>query len=262
MLVDGREVDDQLTRRIREVRVLNYLRLPDVCTFTASFPKGQDGQPEPIDQQPFQIGSQLEIRLGAREALTTTSLFKGQIVTLEPTFGAGGVELLVRGLDRSHVLLRSRRVRTFQNQTSSDIVSKVVQEAGFTPDCDASGEPHEFVQQNNESDWDFIWRLADRVGFEFVVEDRIAHFRKPTPEGAIELEWPTVLHSFTPRITAIQQVQQVTLLAQDPMTKQAIDVSVSSPDQIAQIGLDRQTVAAAFGDATAHIATEPVGEPV
>jgi phage protein D len=258
VLVDGQEVDDELARRIREVRVLNYLRLPDVCTFTASFPRGQDGQPEPIDQQPFQIGSQLEIRLGARDALTTTSLFKGQIVTLEPTFGAGGVELLVRGFDRSHVLLRSRKVRTFQNQTSSDIVAKVVQEAGFSADCDSSGEPHDFVQQDNESDWDFIWRLADRVGFEFVVEDRIAHFRKPTLEGAIELEWPTVLHSFSPRVTAIQQVQKVTLLAQDPMTKQAIDVSVSSPDQIASIGVDRQTVAAAFSGATAHIATEPV----
>lgn len=257
VLVDGQEIDEQLSRRIREVRVLNYLRLPDVCTFAASFPKGQQGQPEPIDQQPFQIGSKLEIRLGAREALTTTTLFKGEVVTLEPTFGAGGVELLVRGFDRSHVLLRARRVRTFQNQTSSDIVSKIVQEAGFTPDCDPSGEPHEFVQQDNESDWDFIWRLADRVGFEFVVEDQTAHFRRPTPEGAIELEWPTVLHSFTPRITAIQQVQQVTLLAQDPMTKQAIDVSVSSPDQIAQIGVDRATVAAAFGGAT-HIATEPV----
>ena len=93
VLVDGQEVDEQLGRRIREVRVLNYLRLPDVCTFTTSFPKGEEGQPEPIDQQPFQIGSKLEIRLGAREDLTTTTLFEGEIVTLEPNFGSGGVEL-------------------------------------------------------------------------------------------------------------------------------------------------------------------------
>ena len=221
-------------------------------------PQRPGGQPEPIDQQPFQIGSTLEIRLGAREDLTTTSLFKGEIVTLEPTFGAGGVELLVRGFDRSHVLLRARRVRTFQNQTSSDIVGKIVREAGFSAECDASGEPHEFIQQDNESDWDFIWRLADRVGFEFVVEGQTAHFRKPSPEGAIELEWPTVLHSFSPRVTAVQQVQKVTLLAHDPMTKQAIDVTVSSPDQIAQIGVDREAVAGAFAGGSAHIATEPV----
>ena len=90
------------------------------------------------------------------------------------------------------------------------------------------------------------------------MEGRTAHFRKPSPDGAIDLEWPTVLHSFTPRVTAVQQVQQVTLLAQDPMTNQAINVSASSPNQIAQIGLDRATVASAFGGATAHIASEPV----
>ena len=179
-------------------------------------------------------------------------------MTLEPSFGAGGVELLVRGLDRAHVLLRARKVRTFQNQTSSDIVSKIVQAAGFSADCDPSGEPHEFIQQDNVSDWNFIWQLADRVGFEFVVEDQTAHFRRPSPEGAIELAWPTVLHSFNPRVTAVQQVQEVTLLAQDPKTKQAIDVTVSTPNQVAQIGVDRQTVASAFDGATAHIASEPV----
>ena len=216
VLVDGAQIDEELVRRIREIRVQNYLRLPDMCTFTASFPKGQPGQDEPIDRQPFEIGKKVEIQLGARESLTMTTLFKGEIVTLEPRFGSGGVELLVRGFDHSHVLLRSRRVRTFQNQTSSDIVSKILKEAGFSAECDSSGEPHEFVQQNNETDWDFIWRLADRVGFEFTMEDQIGMFRKPTPEGAIELEWPTGLRSFNPRVTAIQQVQEVTLLAQDP----------------------------------------------
>jgi phage protein D len=258
VLVDGQEIDQDLARRVREVRVLNYLRLPDMCTLTAVFPRGEAGQPEPIDQHPFEIGKELEIKLGARDALTTTTLFKGQIVTLEPNFGSGGVELLVRGFDRSHVLQRARNRRTFQNQTSSDIVTKIVQEAGFQADCDSSGEPHEFMQQDNESDWDFIWRLAERIGFEFVVEDQTAHFRKPDPDGAIELAWPTTLRSFHPRVTAIQQVKEVTLLAQDPKTKQAIDVTASSPNQIAQIGIDRATVAAAFDGATSHIATEPV----
>jgi uncharacterized protein involved in type VI secretion and phage assembly len=56
----------------------------------------------------------------------------------------------------------------------------------------------------------------------------------------------------------VQQVQQVTLRAQDPKANQAINVSVSSPDQVAQIGVSRGTVVSAFDGATAHIATEPV----
>lgn len=259
IIVDGADVGDQLARRIREVRVLNYLRLPDMCTLSAAFPKGIHGQREPIDEHPFDIGKTLEIRLGAREALTTSTLFEGEIVSLEVNFGPGSVELTVRGFDRSHVLLRSRKVRTFQNQTSSDIVEKIVKEAGFEAQTDPSGDPHAFLQQDNETDWDFVWRLAERVGFEFVVQGKTAHFRKQKPEDApVELEWPKTLRSFSPRMTAIQQVKEVTLGAHDPKTKQPIAVTVSSPQQITRIGVDRETVQKAFDGATVHIATEPV----
>jgi uncharacterized protein involved in type VI secretion and phage assembly len=258
ILADGSEIPEDLVKSIREVKIQSYLRLPDMCTLVAAYPKGQPGTDQPIDSHPFDIGKQLEVRLGAKDALTTTTLFKGQIVSLELNFGAGGVELLVRGFDRSHVLLRSRKVRTFQNQTSSDIVEKLVQEAGFEADCDASGEPHEFMQQDNETDWDFIWRLAERVGFEFVIEGTTAHFRKPQADDPVSLEWPTSLRSFSPRVTATQQVQQVTLSTHDPTTKQAIDVTASTPQQVAQIGVDRATIAGAFDGGEVHIATEPV----
>jgi phage protein D len=256
--VDGEEIDHDLATRVHEVRIQSALRLPDVCTLRASFPKGHDGQGEPIDQHPFDIGKQIEIRLGERDGLRTTTLFKGQIVSLEPHFGAGDVQLLVRGFDRSHNLLRSRRVRTFQNQTSGDIVAKIVREAGLSAKCDPSGEVHDFMQQDNETDWHFIWRLADRIGFEFVVLDQTAYFRKPAPDHPVDLEWPIALRSFTSRLTAVQQVQQVSLLAHDPKTKQVIDVTASNSRPIAQIGVERDSVASAFGDATLHVATEPV----
>jgi phage protein D len=259
ILVDGSEIDQEVSKTVREVKVLNYLRLPDMCTVVVGFQKGEEGKPQPVDTEPFEIGKQIEIQLGSREDLTTKSLFKGQIVSLELNFGSGGVELLVRGYDRSHTLIRSRKVRTFQNQTSSDIVEKIVQEAGFEAKTDSSGDPHDFMQQDNETDWDFIWRLAERVGFEFVVEDKTAHFRKQSPDDPVELEWPTTLRSFSPRVTATQQVSEVTLAAQDPKTKQAISVKASSPTQIAQIGLARDQVANALNDhASIHIATEPV----
>ncbi len=254
--VDGETLEEKMSKRIREVRLLNYLRLPDVCTLAATFPRGT---PQPLDEHPFAIGGRLEIKLGAREELTTTTLFKGDIVSLDVDFGPGSIELLVRGLDRSHVLQRSRRTRTFQNQTASDIVEKILREAGFDARTDSSGDPYEFVQQDNETDWDFIWRLAERIGFEFVLEDGTAHFRRQdADQPGVELEWPTTLHSFSPRVTAIQQVAQVTLAAQDPKAKQTIDANVSTPDQITRIGIDRETIKNAFDGASVHIASEPV----
>lgn len=258
IIVNGSAIDPTLAKQIREIKVLSYLRLPDMCTFSVGYERGKPGEDQPIDSNPFDIGATLEVKLGGADDLTTTSLFKGQIVSLELNFGAGGVELLCRGFDRSHVLLRSRNAQTFQNMTSSDIVSKLVSDAGFSPDCDDSGDPHDFMQQDNETDWDFIWRLAERVGFEFVVEDQTAHFRKPVADDPVALEWPTTLRSFSPRVTATQQVKQVSLSTQDPKTKQAIVVQAASANQLASIGVDRDTVANAFSTADMHIATEPV----
>lgn len=253
VLVDGQDLAQEHKDRIKEIRVVDYLQLPDVCTVRMTYPRGQG-----VDSMPFGIGKQIEVRLGAREKLAPETLFKGQILTLEPEFGAGGCSVTVRAYDRSHVLNRARKARSFQNQTASDIVAKIVKEAGLDPQCDPSGEPHDYVQQVNETDWDFIWRLAERIGFEFVVDDKIARFRKPTAEGDVALEWPKTLRSFRPRVTAVQQVQEVTLLAQDPKTKQAIEGTASQPNQIAQIGIDRHAVAGAFDAAAVHVATEPV----
>jgi phage protein D len=253
VLVDGQDLAQEHKDRIKEIRVANYLRLPDVCTLHITYPRG-----EGIDSMPFGVGKELEVRLGARQALAPVTLFQGQAVTVECEFGAGGCSALVRAYDRAHLLHRSRAARTFQNQTASDIVAKVVRDAGLTPKCDASGEPHDFIQQDNETDWDFMWRLADRIGFEVVAKGTVVHFRRPAAEAVTELEWPKTLRSFSPRVTAVQQVKEVTLLAHDPKTKQPIEVRAASPNQIAQIGVDRASVAGAFDGATVHVATEPV----
>jgi uncharacterized protein involved in type VI secretion and phage assembly len=253
ILVDGGELSQAHRDRIKEIRVVDHLRLPDVCTVSVTFPKA-DG----IDTQPFGIGKQIEVRLGALEQQAPETLFKGDVVSLDPVFGAGGCALTVRAYDRAHLLHRSRKVRTFQNQTATDIVKKVVSENGLSFEGESSGEPHEFIQQDNETDWDFIWRLAERCGFEFVVDDQKAYFRKPGRAGTVELEWPVSLTSFRPRMTAVQQVASVSVFAQDPKTKQAIEAEASQPEQIAQIGIDREQVAGAFEESTMHVATEPV----
>jgi phage protein D/phage baseplate assembly protein gpV len=253
VLVDGGELSQEHRDRIKEIRVVDHLRLPDVCTVNVTFPKA-DG----IDSQPFVIGKKLEVRLGAREQEAPQTLFKGDVVSLEPVFGAGGCALTVNAYDRAHLLHRSRKVRVFQNQTATDIVKKVVSENGLTFEGEPSGDPHDFIQQDNETDWDFIWRLAERCGFEFVVEDQKAYFRKPGRAGAVELEWPVNLTSFRPRMTSVQQVASVNVYAHDPKTKQAIVGTATQPDQIAQIGIDRQQVADAFSEATMNVATEPV----
>jgi phage protein D len=254
LLVDGQDIAQEQKDRVTEIRVVDHLRLPDACTIRVTYPRG-DG----VDTMPFAIGKAIEVRLGAAAALAPVTLFKGLVITIEVEFGAGGCAAVIRAYDRSHQLHRARHTRTFQNQTSSDIVQRLVSAEGLSAQCEASGEPHEHIHQDNESDWDFIWRLADRIGFEFVVDDETAYFRAPKTDGGVALEWPTTLRSFRPRLTAVQQVQSVTLSVQDPKTAQAIESVADTPNQIAKIGVERETIAGALnGEAAVHISTEPV----
>jgi phage protein D len=255
ILVDGGELTQEQRDRIKEIRVVNALRLPDVCTISITYPKA-DG----IDSHPFSIGGNLEVRLGAREAQATDVLFKGDIVTLEASFGSGAVGLLVRAFDRAHLLHRSRRVRTFQNQTATDIVQSIAKEHGLSFEGEASGPVYEFMMQDNITDWEFFWQLAERAGFECLVEDGTLKFRHPGGGGSVELEWPKTLISFNPRVTAVQQVKSVSIATHDPKTKQKLENTTNwNPSmQVAQIGYKRPDVADKFADANVHIATEPV----
>jgi phage protein D len=252
--VNGASIDPQLAATTKEIRIVDSLRLPDTCTFGVLFKDLEE-----IDEHPFEVGAPLEVRLGATEDLSASPLFKGEIVTLEAEFRSGSMQLTVRAYDRSHRLMRSRHTRTFQNMTASDIVTKVLKKAGFTPTCEASGAVHEFVQQTNENDWDFIWRLADRIGFELLCDGEKAKFGRPdTAPQPVELIWGETLRTFSPRVTAVQQVEEVTVHAHDPKTKKTLEGRASSPNQVARIGIDRGGVAKAFGEAKMHVATEPV----
>jgi phage protein D/phage baseplate assembly protein gpV len=258
-LVDGQAIKQELADRVHEIKVEDSVGLPNVCTVQMGFPRPPTATaPHEIDKQPFKIGSKLVVKLGARESRRAATIFDGEVLTLEPEFGAGGVRLQVRAYDRTHRLHRSRHTKTWQNKTASDIIKEILQEHELNADCAASGAPFKFMQQSNETDWDFIWRLAERIGFELLVEGSMVKCRKPGTGEKVELTWSDPLHTFQPRVTAVQQVDAVTLAAFDPATKQTFESNKTAPNQIASIGVKRDDVKKPFGEHTTHIATAPV----
>ena len=48
--------------------------------------------------------------------------------------------------------------------------------------------PYRFVQQNNETDWEFLWRLARLHDFEVLVLDKTLHFRRAGQTSPMALE--------------------------------------------------------------------------
>lgn len=242
--VNGRELDDALAARILEVRAEDHLMLPDMFLIRIS-----DPGLEHMDDNPFTIGSRVTVSFGGVDGKALEPVVEGEVTALEPDFGREGATIAARGLDVSHRLNRSPRTMTYQNSSIGDIVKKVAARASVQTDrVDDAGGVQDFVQQTNETDWQFIQRLADRVGNEAVVCGSKLSFRSAgTAVGeAVELTWGQNLLSFTPRVTGVRQVEEVLVRGWDPSAKRAIESTAKGPTPASRNGVKRDDVVRAM----------------
>jgi phage protein D len=250
VLLDGAALDPKWRNLTTEVRVRDTLALPDSAVVRLNDPKGEN-----MDTHPFQLGKQLEIKTAGTGQMATASIFKGQIVALEPEFTKSGAVIAIRALDRGHTLQRVRKVRTFQQMSASDMVGKIAREAGLQADVTTTSVVHEFFQQSAETDWDFVARLARAHDFRFFVEDRTLHFEPQGENGSeVNLKWQESLITFRPRMSGVQQQQTINTRAWDPKNKQVLSGTASNPQTTTRAGVERRKVSSDVGGGTTMIA--------
>ena len=258
VLLNGAEAKPELMDALGEIKVVDSLMLPDTCDLTMFINSYvHDQAVEDVDNQPFKVGTALVIKAGSIEdRAPTKTVFDGEVAAVDADFGHGGITLGIRAYDRGHRLMRNRKVRVFKKQTSSDVVKAIGGQNGFRVQVDSSGDVHDWIQQDNETDWDFIWRLARAINFWVLVEGQTLKFvqaGKNASRTTIPLEWPATIAAFHPRVTGIQQVQTVTAKAWDPKQKTAISSQSRAPTQSASIGLQRSKVSRDLGGGAIHI---------
>jgi phage protein D len=256
--VDGQALDPATVAQLLEVRVDQHLRLPDRAGIRLA-----DPHLELVDSDALVLGADVEVSLASATGDLVT-VFQGQLVALEPEFCEDEAVLTLRAYDRSHTLNRTRRTDTFQEQSYSDIATAVAQRNGLsTGTVDATDGQIAFVQQSNETDWAFLWRLADAVGHEVRVSGRTLDFRKASragqSEASLTLVWGEGLRDFRPRATGMQQVDSVEVHAWDPIQAQAIVATAQPQTAGTAIGLSRDDSSSAVGGGTLVIADQPVG---
>ena len=240
----------------------NYLRLPDVCTITHHLSQGPRAIDDrsPFDDRQAARGPARRARgAGHRDPVQGRDRHARADVRRRRRRADSSAPTTARTCCTARA--RCARSRTRPRATSSRRSSR---RPASAPSATSSGEPHEFMQQDNETDWDFIWRLAERIGFEFVVEDQIGVLPQAgAPRARSSSSGPTTLRSFSPRVTAVQQVQEVTSARAGPQDQAGDRGDRARPrSQIAQIGVDRETVAEAFAerhDAHRHRAGQEPG---
>src|SRR5207302_2277875 len=120
----------------------------------------------------------LAVSMPPAGSATMTEVFNGEItdVALEPG-NASTYELVVGALDKSHRLGIANTIKTYANQTYSDIVSTVASATGLTADVESGLATMPYVLQTT-SDYQFLWDIALRTGCEWWVDAGTLHFKK------------------------------------------------------------------------------------
>lgn len=241
----------ELIKDLLQITVEESLHLPAIFTLVVHnsyIPTNQErAEYQPWhNQKYFQIGG--KIKLGFISSITQDdhfkkefdeSLIEGEITAIEVNFNEKSeAPIIVRGYDISHRLQRGRYNRSFLNETDSDIVKKIAREVGIKADknVEESGEPYEYVFQENQTNMEFLRERAARIGFELFIQGQELYFRKPRSQDTLELKWLIDLSNFNTRITSAEQVSAVEVRSWDYTQKKLISSTANSEKIITETG--------------------------
>lgn len=177
-----------------------------------------------LDLLPF--GAEVSIAMGYRDARSMPVMATGLITEITTNFPESGLpELSVAGYDHGFPLTVGKNARTWTKARDSDAAQEIASFHNLAADIQRTEEQHPQIEQNQESDFEFLKKLAERNHFElYVDETRTLHFRKPndTATAVVRLAWGEGLLSFKPEANLAGQVSRVEVYGWDPKKKQKI----------------------------------------
>lgn len=254
------QASKDVMNQILDCTVDNTIHLPDVCTLRL-----HDAGFHWLDQDTFKSGTEIEIFGGDEGATDLRSIFHGEVTALEMDLAAHGVPTLsVRCYDLSHRLQRGHHNRSYVQMTDTDIVRKIGDEMEFQVTADNTSQVHDWVFQNNQTNWEFLTERAARNGFRLYIENK-THLMfkkvKDDGDGTVALEWGKNLRSFRPRLSAAPQVSEVIVRGWDPKQKQTLIGRGVTPRGLPQVQADMRggrVAENAFGKARKIVVDRPV----
>lgn len=239
--IDDQDAPKNLMEDILQIVVEESLHMPGMFTLVIQndYQSGRSEKPWRYKDL-LQIGKR--VKIGFSASTTDAKDFKqkhegelieGEITAIETHFSERSqAPIIVRGYDTCHRLHRGQHNRSFQNMTDSDIVKKIAEEDGIRMGTlDSSGEPHDYLFQENQTNMEFLRERAERIGFELFNQDGELHFRKPKAGDELTLKWLKDVSSFRVRVTSAEQVKEVEVRAWDYSEKRAI-VSTKQTEQL------------------------------
>jgi phage protein D len=194
------------------------------------------------------IGQPVEIKVGK----DSTSIYQGEITGLEPTFKGGEkTRILIRAMNKMHLLLRKRKSITFTDKSDQQILSQVVGDAGLTLEWKHDKTiTYKHVYQHNQTDLEFLRTRAARMGCHVWCVGTKIYVKQPNLRDRLGIELTVdeggaeaQLRSFTPRLSSASIFKKVTVKGWNPETKELIVGEASAEKS----GLGSETASAGSG---------------
>lgn len=172
------------------------------------------------------FGAEVEICMGYGDAKSTPTALSGLITEITTNFAEGGSpELAVAGYDQGFALTIGKNSRTWTKARDSDAAHEIASFNNLDANIETTNEKHAQIEQNQESDWEFLKKLADRNHFELYVDERrTLHFAKPNDkaDAVVRLLYGEGLLSFKPEANLAGQISRVEVYGWDRQQKKAI----------------------------------------
>lgn len=148
---------------------------------------------------------------------SSASLIYGVITDVSVSFGQGGISLSVSGYDVRHVLRLGRFVRVFDGKNVLEICEAICKERGLAVKVEKGAQTFEPVfeyQDAEESDYEYINRKLDEIGYELAVDSSTVVIREPTdpPFGLLTSYDLKAMRAFSGTDSVLEQVDGVRVI--------------------------------------------------
>lgn len=174
------------------------------------------------------FGAEVDIYMGYGDLQASdpsTATIRGVITEVTTGFAEGGSpEVTVSGHDSGFPLTVGKNTGSWQQKTDSDVVSLIATSINLDAIVVSTNETRAQIEQNQESDFEFLQKLAKRNSFQVYVRNKTLYFGPPDAQrdGILTLNWGESLLSFKPQMNLASQVVAVEVHGWDVQNNQAI----------------------------------------
>lgn len=233
MAINGTEIDDIRRFCIKTFSLITQCDGSDTLTITI-----QDPEFVFINDNIFIEEAKIYFRMNIQDDLTVVD-FEGYISAIDINFPDSGLPTLtLTCLDKTHIMNRKKKNRSWDNTTSANVVKAIAREYGFqcVVESGYAFEQQDTITQSNQTDIEFIEQLAssERDLFMAKLVDNTVYYVKKgllkTPSASFSYKiYPFSITSFTPRINkeTVQEEVSSGNINSDTKTTE-ISVSTSS----------------------------------